>query len=92
MLKVYPAIIHKENGQFWVEFPDLPGCQSMGETIEDTISNASEALGLYLFAKIEDQKNLPTATDIKKIDVANDEFTSFIAADPYVVRAQDKSN
>ena len=29
MLKVYPAIFHEEDG-YWVEFPDLEGCQTLG--------------------------------------------------------------
>lgn len=36
MLKVYPAIFHREDG-YWVEFPDLIGCQSCGSTIEETM-------------------------------------------------------
>ena len=48
MTKVYPAIIHEENGSYWVEFPDLEGCSTYGETLEETLDLASEALGLYL--------------------------------------------
>ena len=47
MLKVYPGIFHKEDG-YRVEFPDLPGCQSCGDTLEQTMEFAAEALGLYL--------------------------------------------
>jgi len=44
----YPAVFHKENDSYWVEFPDLPGCFSDGNTIEDAFYQAKEALGLYL--------------------------------------------
>jgi len=44
----YPAVFHKENNSYWVEFPDLEGCFSSGETIEDALSNAKQALGFYL--------------------------------------------
>ena len=37
MTKVYPAIIHEENGSYWVEFPDLEGCSTYGETLEETL-------------------------------------------------------
>ena len=33
MLFIYPAIFHKEDGEYWVEFPDLEGCQSYGKDI-----------------------------------------------------------
>ena len=44
----YPAIFHKEEDSYWVEFPDLEGCFSKGTTLEDAFNNAKEALGLYL--------------------------------------------
>lgn len=44
----YPAIFHEENNSYWVEFPDLEGCFSSGETIEEAFENAKEAVGLYL--------------------------------------------
>lgn len=34
MVKVYPAIIHEEEG-YWVEFPDLSGCFTNGSTLDN---------------------------------------------------------
>ena len=81
MLKVYPAIFHEENGQFWVEFPDLPGCNTYGETLEETLDSASEALGLYLYAKKEDHLPLPKASDIMGIAKPEDGFTTLVSCD-----------
>lgn len=67
MLQVYPAIFHEEVDGYWVEFPDLVGCQSSGETIEDTMELAQEALGVYLVSLIEDETDLPEPTDINLI-------------------------
>ena len=33
-----------EGGGFLVEYPDIPGCMSDGETIEEAIANGREAL------------------------------------------------
>lgn len=44
----YPAIFHKEDNSFWVEFPDLEGCFSSGESIEEAYENSKDALDLYL--------------------------------------------
>ena len=44
----YPAIFYEEDNSYWVEFPDLEGCFSSGETIEEAFENAKEAVGLYL--------------------------------------------
>jgi len=34
----------EEGGGYLVEFPDIPGCMSDGETIEEAIANGREAL------------------------------------------------
>ena len=34
----------EEGGGYLVEFPDIPGCMSDGETIEEAIANRREAL------------------------------------------------
>ena len=46
----YPAVFHlsEDVGGYWVEFPDLPGCFSQGDTLEEALENSKEALGLYL--------------------------------------------
>lgn len=79
MLKVYPAIFHKEDG-YWVEFPDLVGCQSCGNIIEETIEMAEEALGLYLADCVENKKALPKSSDISALSVT-DGFINYIGVD-----------
>ena len=44
----YPAVFHKDENSYWVDFPDLNGCVSDGANIEEAYGNAQEALGLYL--------------------------------------------
>lgn len=47
--RIYPAIFHvAEEGGYWVEFPDLPGCLTQGETLEEAYKMAKEALALWL--------------------------------------------
>jgi predicted RNase H-like HicB family nuclease len=71
MANVYfTAIIEgdKEAG-YSVFFPDLPGCTSAGETVEDAARNAEEALSLHLAGMIEDGTSIPAPTspeDIKR--------------------------
>jgi predicted RNase H-like HicB family nuclease len=36
---IHPA----EEGGFWAEIPELPGCVSEGETLEETAENIREA-------------------------------------------------
>jgi len=44
----YQAKILPDDGDFSVEFPDLPGCFSCGSTLEEALEMAKEALTLYL--------------------------------------------
>lgn len=34
----------EEGGGYLIEFPDLPGCMSDGETVEETIANGVDAM------------------------------------------------
>jgi predicted RNase H-like HicB family nuclease len=40
----YVALIDGEAGAYGVSFPDLPGCVAMGETVDEAMLNAAEAL------------------------------------------------
>ena len=47
-MQYFYAIVHKEpDSAFGVEFPDLPGCFSAADEIEDLLPNACEALELW---------------------------------------------
>ena len=51
-----------------VEFPDLPGCLTCGDTIEEAIQRAKEAMGLYLYGMEIDGDEIPNPTPIKNIE------------------------
>jgi len=56
----FTILIHKaEEGGFWAEVPALPGCFSQGETIEETIANTKEAIGLHISCLREDGEEIP---------------------------------
>ena len=46
----YTIIIHRdeEEGGFWCECPQLPGCCTQGETVDELMQNMKEAVALYL--------------------------------------------
>ncbi|MYA77602.1 MAG: hypothetical protein F4132_08925 [Gemmatimonadetes bacterium] len=43
----YPALIDGEKVAYGVSFPDLPGIVAMGDTIDEALMNAEEALREY---------------------------------------------
>lgn len=47
-MKYFYAIVHKDqDSAFGVTFPDLPGCFSAADRIDDVVPNACEALELW---------------------------------------------
>ena len=78
MLFIYPAIFHKEDQSYWVEFPDLPGCQSFGDTLPETMAEAQEALAAYVLTLLEQGKPLAQPSDIASMDPESG-FTSLVA-------------
>ena len=90
MKTAYPAIIHPENDTFWVEFPDLEGCFSDGETLADAASNASEALGMYICSLMERNLDVPRPSDVRSIS-SNDGIVTVVATEPLAYRKSTKS-
>jgi predicted RNase H-like HicB family nuclease len=74
-----------------VWFPDLPGCFSAGDNLDDALRNAPEALELYLEDFITEGKPLPTARSLTELkidpDVAEDIKTYMVAVIELPTRA-----
>ena len=54
--KVSTVIEHDENG-YYAYCPELEGCQSQGNTVEEATKNIREAIELYLETMSEDEKH-----------------------------------
>lgn len=77
----YPAIFHQEDNGFWVEFPDLEGCFSQGDTFQETFENAKESLEIYCLSMLDDNEILPKPTPLNKIISIENSFTSIVETD-----------
>ncbi|MEQ8844399.1 MAG: type II toxin-antitoxin system HicB family antitoxin [Phycisphaerales bacterium] len=63
----YAIAIHKDaDSDYGVSVPDLPGCISAGESIEDAIAMAREAIELHLIGLIEEGGFPPEPTRIEQ--------------------------
>ena len=64
----FTAIIETgEEPGYSVFFPDLPGCASAGDTVEEAARNAEEALSLHLAGLIEEGEPVPRPTPPERI-------------------------
>ena len=67
MIESYPSKIKylPEDKSYLVEFPDLPGCLTEGDSIENAKRNAKEALTGYLASLFERNLKIPSPSDLK---------------------------
>ena len=77
----YPIAIEPGNEAhaFGVVVPDLPGCFSAGDSLDEAIDNAREAIELWLETVIDDGGAVPEAGSIADHQ-ANPEFAGWVWA------------
>ena len=65
----YPIAIETgdANHAFGVVVPDLPGCFSAGDTLDDALTNSREAILLHLEGLLDDGKPFPAASSIEQL-------------------------
>lgn len=54
-----------DEGGYVVSYPDLPGCLTVGDTIEEAIKNAEDAKRTWLEAAIEDKVKINEPDDLE---------------------------
>ena len=73
MKLVYPACFYKEDdGGYSVDIPDLLGCCTQGETLEEALEMAQDAALGWILTSIEDDEEIPEASKIEDIELENE--------------------
>ncbi|KMN29782.1 MULTISPECIES: type II toxin-antitoxin system HicB family antitoxin [Chromobacterium] len=77
----YPIAVEPGDDQhaYGVIVPDLPGCFSAGDTLDEAIRNAREAIELHLEGLVEDLDVIPLASSAQA-HVGKSEFAGHIWA------------
>jgi len=77
----YPIAIEPgdETHTFGVVVPDLPGCYSAGDTLDEAVDNAKEAIELWLETVIDDGGAVPQPRSITEHQ-GNPEFAGWVWA------------
>lgn len=78
--RFYPAVFRQEPDGYSVSFPDLDGCFTEGDTLDEAYAMAIEAIGLYLQMS-EGTFRFPAASNPKDISLSKDEFVVLIEFD-----------
>jgi antitoxin HicB len=65
----YPFFIRhlseEDGGGYLIEFPDLPGCISDGETIDEAIENGQDAVNTWIEAAKEMNRPIPRPGELE---------------------------
>ncbi|MBM6947878.1 type II toxin-antitoxin system HicB family antitoxin [Mordavella massiliensis] len=84
MKLAYPAVFTPyEDGTegYAVEFPDLPGCVTGGDTMAEAILMAQDAAGGWVLTELEEGKDIPPAGVPDTIHLTGGQFVSLVAVD-----------
>ena len=79
---VFPAVFTAlEDGKYEVYFPDLEGCYTFGDDLQDAIKMAQDVLALTLYEYEADERSIPEASERSMIDLKENEFINYVTAD-----------
>lgn len=78
---IFPAVFTRDDRFYVVNFPDIEGCCTQGEDLQDAFDMASDVLCLVLYDYEENGRTIPQPSDVKKIKVNGDEFVSLVSCD-----------
>ncbi|MBK5933128.1 hypothetical protein CCR78_03920 [Rhodovulum imhoffii] len=84
------AFVHSGNSSgFGVSFPDFPGCVTQGDTIDDALRLAREALAFHVEGMSEDGEVIPEPRNTQQIeadpDLADWREGAFLAYVPLIL-------
>lgn len=60
-----------EGGGFFIEYPDLPGCHSDGESVAEALQNGRDAAACWLQTALEDGEPIPAPGSSSTIERYN---------------------
>ncbi|MGC2395785.1 MAG: type II toxin-antitoxin system HicB family antitoxin [Rhodomicrobium sp.] len=63
----FVVVIDGKPGAFGLWVPDMPGCTSMGETVDEALRNAQEALRMWAEDAIADGESVPAPRIFEEI-------------------------
>ncbi len=77
---IYPAIFDpNENGGYTVTFPDLPGCITEGDDMDEALLMATEAMALHLYGIERDGGPIPQPIQPADVSLEGTEHGAFVS-------------
>lgn len=82
----YPAIFTPEETGYSIVFPDLEGCYTCGDTLEEGLEMAQDALALVLYGYEKDGRPIPAPSKMNDLSLKEYEFVNYVACDTMAYR------
>ncbi len=84
----YLVVIEKQKNEFWTQCPDILGCISRGDTVEEAIRNMTEAVELHL-----EGEDAPEPHDLRwhltkgdaELSPNKDSIVTYISYEPKII-------
>jgi predicted RNase H-like HicB family nuclease len=67
-IRYFIGVVDGEPGAYGISFPDLPGCVSAGDTLQEVARNAEEALQMHVDAMIDEGMPVPEPRALDQIE------------------------
>lgn len=87
---VFPAIFYKDGDYIGVRFPDLPGCHTFGDDLDDALCMARDALGGHLLSLDDAGDPLPGPTPFTDVKARKGETVVLIEIWLSILRLEDR--
>lgn len=89
MKYIYTAtfVPNEDRTKFYCRVPDLPGCVTTGDNIEDAIQMITDAASGWLVVAEDEGNEIPAATPQHHLDIPEDAICSIICIDTIAYRA-----
>lgn len=79
---LFPAVFKKEdNGQYSVNFPDVPQCYTCGDDLQDAFDAAQDVLCMRLYDMEEARASIPSPSPVQAIAHGADDTVSLVGCD-----------
>lgn len=82
MKLVYPAnFYYEEDGGYSIEIPDLLGCVTQGDNLEEAMEMAQDVAQGWILTAIEEEEEIPKPSQIEQIKLEENGFKTLLLLD-----------
>jgi predicted RNase H-like HicB family nuclease len=66
------GLVHEEDGNYGISFPDFPGCVSAGATLDEAVERGRATLAFHVEGMVEDGDSLPPIRTLEELRADKD--------------------